>query len=439
MKLSTILGIVNILVASSLATTTTTTTKKVAHNKNDDDVGYFWHITDTHISPSYLQGTDPNTHCYSGTGSAGRYGNFLCDTPVLLLNTAVEAMIKRVGEPDFVLYGGDHVSMPDPALGHDMTVERLQNITEYLLAFQRAHPTTKIFPVVGNHDVYPQFQFQESAPFYVYSEVARLWEPFVGEAAAKTLNHSAYYTAEIVPGLRLVALNTPILYIYNYQVSTSTEDPAGQFEWLRNTLSEAKAKGEKVIVTTHIPPGLDEFDHEKGFHDEFDDRYVGAFDGFNDIIVGSFYGHNHLESFRLIKDRSGENAHVAFLTSSVTPNVDVNPSVTLFKYKKSYPFTILDRIALYVDVVATDKAQGELKWVETPSEAEEYGMEDMSAESVDKFIAQMEVDDALFGKFFDRLHLYFEGKTCDETCKKKILCVVNNVYNVKAFECMNNV
>ena len=426
MKLSTVIGLAGMLVASASA-------KKV----RDDDVGYFWHFTDTHISPSYVAGSDPNARCYWGTGSAGKYGHYYCDSPVLLLNTAIEGMIKRVGEPDFILYGGDHVSMPDPALSLEMTVDRLRNITDYLRTFQKAHPNTKVFPVVGNHDVYPQFQFAEQGPFYVYSEVARLWEPFVGAEAAKTLNHSAYYTVPIAPGLRLIALNTPIIYSGNGQVSTAIEDPAGQFAWLRGVLESAKQAGERVIVTSHIPPGLDEFDHAIGFHNEFDDRYVRAFDGYNDIVVGSFYGHNHLESFRILKDVSSENAHVMFLTSSVTPSINVNPSVTMYKYKKTFPFTILDRIPIYVDIVATDKAQGVLKWVETQSEAEEYGIEDMGVENIKKFIARLEDDDALFQKFFNRLHLYFQGNGCDETCKKKILCVVNNIYNVKAFECIN--
>lgn len=432
MKFSTVICIA---AGMFIATTVNGRKMKVA----DEDVGYFWHFTDTHIYPAYIEGSDPYQRCRQGTGSAGRYGNYNCDSPVRLLNTAVEAMIKRLGEPDFILYGGDHVSMPDPTLSKEMTIERLRNITSYLQAFQKAHPSTKVFPVVGNHDVYPQFQFAEQNPFYVYSEVSRLWTPFLNgdKAAEATLNHSAYYTAEIVPGLRLIALNTPIIYSGNAQVPTSLADPAGQFAWLRGVLQAAREAGERVLVTTHIPPGLDEFDHAKGFHNEFDDRYVRAFDGYNDLVVGSFYGHNHLESFRIIKDLDGGSGHVLFLTSSVTPNVDVNPSVTMYKFKKSYPFTILDRIPIYVDIAGTDRAQGSLKWVETQSEAEEYGIEDMSVESIEKFIGNLEVDDGLFQKFFNRLHLYFEGKTCDETCKKKILCVVNNVYNTKAFECIN--
>ena len=407
--------------------------------KEDPDVGYFWHFTDTHIYPEYKQGSNPFAgFCRALTGKAGKYGNYRCDSPVLLLNTAVEAMIKRIGEPDFVLYGGDHICYVDTTQSKKMAVARLENITNYLRLFQRAHPKTRIFPVIGNHDSVPQFQFAEQGPFYVYSEVARLWSPFISADSLKTVNHSAYYTELIVPGLRLVALNTPIIYSGNRQVSTALADPAGQFAWLRGVLEGARRSGERVIVTTHIPPGLDEFDLCKGFHDEFDDRYMRAFDGYNDIIVGSFYGHNHLESVRLIKDMDGKSAHVAFLTSSVTPATDVNPSVTMYKYKRTYPFTILDRVPIYVDIDATDKAKGELKWFETESEAQEYGIPDMSPESIEKLIANMEADDTLFQKFFDRLHLFFKGKTCDASCKHRVLCVVKNVYNVRAFECINS-
>ena len=406
--------------------------------KEDPDVGYFWHFTDTHIYPEYKQGSNPFAgFCRALTGKAGKYGNYRCDSPVLLLNTAVEAMIKRIGEPDFVLYGGDHICYVDTTQSKKMAVARLENITNYLRLFQRAHPKTRIFPVIGNHDSVPQFQFAEQGPFYVYSEVARLWSPFISADSLKTVNHSAYYTELIVPGLRLVALNSVIWYPKNNYVSPDVADPAGQFAWLRGVLEGARRSGERVIVTTHIPPGLGDSDHEKGYRDVFSEAYLRTLDGYNDIIVGSFYGHNHLESVRIIKDMDGKSAHVAFLTSSVTPATDVNPSVTMYKYKRTYPFTILDRVPIYVDIDATDKAKGELKWFETESEAQEYGIPDMSPESIEKLIANMEADDTLFQKFFDRIHMYQKGWKCDEKCKHDIMCIIKNPDYSKGKECID--
>ena len=330
------------LFLAALAVLSAVVTGKVAN----DDVGYFWHFSDTHIYPQYKEGTNPLVGlCRTLTGSAGKYGNYNCDTATLLLNSAVDQIVRQSGgnAPDFVLYGGDHISMFDTTQGKEMTIERIHNITEYLRRIKRALPNTKIFPALGNHDVVPQFQMPETGPFYVYSTISKEWAEFLSEESAKTLNHSAYYTELIAPGLRLVALNTILYYQENLLVSRSIEDPAGQFEWMHGVLDSARKNGERVIITSHIPPGTE-------YWLEFNKRYLKAFTGYNDVIVAAFYGHYHKNGLRIIKDvtEESDDAHIAFVTSSVTPKYNVNPSITLYKYKKTYPFTILDRIPFYM-------------------------------------------------------------------------------------------
>ncbi|CAL1269212.1 unnamed protein product, partial [Larinioides sclopetarius] len=57
------------------------------------DIGSFWHITDIHVDLNYSRfGNEENLCHEEGTLSginetdSGLYGNFLCDTPWLLLN-----------------------------------------------------------------------------------------------------------------------------------------------------------------------------------------------------------------------------------------------------------------------------------------------------------------------------------------------------------------
>ena len=52
-------------------------------------------------------------------------------------------------------------------------------------------------------------------------------------------------------GIRIVALNTNLYYVHNKQVENET-DPAGQFQWLNNTLSEASRRHEKVTCLQTI-------------------------------------------------------------------------------------------------------------------------------------------------------------------------------------------
>ena len=405
----------------------------------DPDVGVFWHFTDTHLYPQYKKGTSATVgFCRTLVGFAGKYGHYDCDSPAILVNLAVDALMNRTVEPDFILYGGDHLAIFDTSLDKSAVVDRLENITNYLTMIKKMHPRTKIFPVLGNHDVVPQFQFPEEGPFYVYTAAAQLWQRFLSEESVKTLNHSAYYTEPIAPGLRLVALNTVILYSQNKKVSTKVEDPAGQFAWLRGVLENARKSGERVIITTHIPPGLGDLSHAKCYHDKFATRFVEALDGYNDIIVGSFYGHNHLESLRIIKDLSSESAHVGFLTSSVTPKYHINPSVTLYKYKKTYPFTILDRIPYYLDLAAIDKSKGEPRWISAGSEAQIYGIPDMSNTTIVGLVDRMSEDEELFMNFYHRIHMLQNNDKCNKKCRHKVLCVVKNPDNKLAKKCFKS-
>lgn len=54
-----------------------------------------------------------------------------------------------------------------------------------------------------------------------------------------------FYSQLVKPGLRVVSLNT-ILYYGPNKVSSNMTDPAGQFEWLENTLEKAAQSLEKV-------------------------------------------------------------------------------------------------------------------------------------------------------------------------------------------------
>ena len=316
----------------------------VTGKEANDDVGYFWHFSDTHIYPQYKEGSNPLAGlCRTLSGKTGKYGNYNCDAPAILVSAAVDQIAYAGYKPDFVLYGGDHICIFDTTQSKEMSIENIHNITQYLRIIQRALPNTRIFPVLGNHDVVPQFQFPETGPFYVYSTIASEWREFVTEESVKTLNHSGFYTELIAPGLRLVALNTNIYYQDNLIVSRSLEDPAGQLAWMKNILENARKNNERVLLTAHVPPGKD-------FWAEFNKIYLKAFSGYNDVLVGAFYGHTHQEKFRIVKDvaEEGEGAHISFITSSVSPKYNVNPSVTLYKYKKTSPFTILDRIPFYV-------------------------------------------------------------------------------------------
>lgn len=72
--------------------------------------GRFWHITDLHLDPTYHLAEDPTKVCYSSKGvpatHAGLYGDFLCDSPYRLIQSAFSHMAPLTRPQDFIVWTG---------------------------------------------------------------------------------------------------------------------------------------------------------------------------------------------------------------------------------------------------------------------------------------------------------------------------------------------
>ena len=219
--------------------------------------GRFIHLTDTHILNEYMVGGDPKQYCVQGkgTGDAGEFGDYHCDPPPTLQNFTKESLKKRE-KPDFILYGGDHAAYFDQKKSLDETLVVIKNIAQDLREIQAAYGTdVRVFPMLGNHDSYPDFQMPEKGPFYVYETAAETWKDFLSPESQKTVRMGGYYTELIAPGLRLVVVNTAMYFMGNFVFPQTLVDPGGQLAWMRSVLQHAKETGEYVFLAAHIPPG----------------------------------------------------------------------------------------------------------------------------------------------------------------------------------------
>lgn len=72
--------------------------------------GRFWHITDLHLDPTYHLAPDPTKVCFSSKGvpaaHAGIYGDFLCDSPYSLIQSAFAHMAPLTQPQDFIIWTG---------------------------------------------------------------------------------------------------------------------------------------------------------------------------------------------------------------------------------------------------------------------------------------------------------------------------------------------
>ena len=71
--------------------------------------GYFWQVTDFHYDANYSIKGNPLKMCHDlSDGHYGNsiYGNYHCDSPWLLIQSATAAMKRIQPDPDFILWTG---------------------------------------------------------------------------------------------------------------------------------------------------------------------------------------------------------------------------------------------------------------------------------------------------------------------------------------------
>nr|XP_006005448.1 PREDICTED: acid sphingomyelinase-like phosphodiesterase 3b [Latimeria chalumnae] len=210
---------------------------------------YFWHFTDLHLDPNYNVSSNPLAVCPSAGSqpvkNAGKWGHYLCDSPLDLINSSIYAMKEILHNPDFILWTGDdtpHIS--DKVLGEEAVLKIIGNVTKMI---RQAFPDTKVYSALGNHDFHPKNQLPPSN-HTTYDKIAELWKPWLNNDSIPMFKKGAFYTEKLLKksGQRVVVLNTNLYYESN-KATAGMKDPGNQFEWLENVLANASTAGEKVM------------------------------------------------------------------------------------------------------------------------------------------------------------------------------------------------
>ncbi len=143
---------------------------------------------------------------------------------------ALEVALDRISEEDidFLLVPGD-LTQHGEAANHAWIAERFARLP---------YP---VYVIPGNHDI-PVLEANEQS--IAADEFPGFYRMFGYEDTSRP-----YYTNEILPGVRLVSLNSNTFDVDGKQVGRMDES---QFQWLRQTLSKSQAaKDELVMVMIH--------------------------------------------------------------------------------------------------------------------------------------------------------------------------------------------
>ncbi|GFN90379.1 acid sphingomyelinase-like phosphodiesterase 3b [Plakobranchus ocellatus] len=355
------------------------------------NIGRFWHVTDFHYDQTYFT---YQLSCNDDVPNPGPYGDYWCDSPWSLVQTTVDFMANASSGPggvDFIIWTGDtvaHIHDENTSLPENLMI--LKNVTNLL---ETRFPGIPVYASLGNHDFYPSDQ-AEGNKSEIYRAVGDLWKAWISNQSQVDRFENGGFYSKIFSNakVRLLALNTN-LYITSNHETDGVADPADQFHWLTQQLEEARAAGQKVIVTGHVPPGPLTKGLVNWMYSEQQQVLVDILVSYSDVIAGTHFGHDHQDGFKLLQSSDGSKAVPQFTAASVTPwrfrvptptgelvGDPHNPTVRLIEYDRDTG-AHLDYHQYFINLTDTNSNK-RANWAKLYSFKAAYSVPDMSVDSM---------------------------------------------------------
>eukprot|EP01022_Parablepharisma_sp_SALTPOND_P015628 TRINITY_DN2227_c0_g1_i1.p1 TRINITY_DN2227_c0_g1~~TRINITY_DN2227_c0_g1_i1.p1 ORF type:complete len:592 (-),score=27.80 TRINITY_DN2227_c0_g1_i1:44-1762(-) len=341
---------------------------------------------------------------------AGRYGHRSCDLPNITVESFVDEALKR--EPDIILWLGDNVA-------HNMDEQRKETQLDsfkYLVGLLKGKYKGGVYAVLGNHDGYPEAQFDihngnHKWLIEAYSEELKEW---LTPEATKQMAETGYFS-QVHPGtnLKVIALNTFVLDFNNAYLWGNATNPLNSLAWLENELAKSEARGESVFIIGHIASqsnsGVNSWTY----------RYSILVERYAHIIKGQFYGHIHADFFFVMRSQLDNSPiSVTHLLPALTPSP--NPSFRIYDVDPA-TYELLDytQYRLYLD-----EANKLLKaeWKVAYEFLKYFEVDDMSPQSFEKIIDRMENEKEYFKKAYLMYHSEERRTVPEGNAKQKFLC-----------------
>eukprot|EP01119_Soliformovum_irregulare_P010072 TRINITY_DN2452_c0_g1_i1.p1 TRINITY_DN2452_c0_g1~~TRINITY_DN2452_c0_g1_i1.p1 ORF type:complete len:562 (-),score=102.61 TRINITY_DN2452_c0_g1_i1:169-1854(-) len=400
-------------------------------------------LSDIHYDELYAEGSPTNcnqplccrTNAGSGTGSAGKWGDYECDIPLATFEAALVAIAALNPPVDALIWTGD-----TPA--HDVWEEsrsgQVSRIATTSALIKKYLPNVPTFPAMGNHDTFPVDQFSrkpmDDAHYddfdWLLSGLESLWGPWLDNTAKATLRSGGYYSASVKPGLRVIALNTQWGDNLNFYLLLKEDQRRDMFQFFVDALSTAESLGEKVMIIGHIPSVLSLDASLSSYAPD----YVALASRFNETILGHFFGHTHNDELSLISN-AGQPVGVTYICPSVTTFTYHNPSFRVYHLDPS-SYEVLDYEQYYSSLPQAN-AQNRMTWQVEYTARAAYNLTDLSPQSWWDFSTQLESDQSLLNLFTQHKYtLVNPNATCDAGCKKDTLCMMRTATPDDYDKCM---
>ncbi|XP_053288213.1 acid sphingomyelinase-like phosphodiesterase 3b isoform X1 [Pleuronectes platessa] len=409
--------------------------------------GNFWHITDLHWDDTFNLSDDPELVCNSSgrrpATNAGKYGDYVCDSPLHLIISSVNAMKDILPDPDFIVWTGDNTPhVPDKDMGEERVLYIMNNLTHII---KQVFPHTKVYTALGNHDYHQKNQLPTFTN-NIYNQTAEMWKDWLDPESQETFRKGGFYTEKLLSrtGFRMLVLNTNLYYDQNRE-TLGMDDPAGQLQWADRVLTEAANNKEKVYIIGHVPPGFFEKKRSKPwFRSEFNKEYLDLIQRHHSVILGQFFGHHHTDSFRMFYSSEEPRSPISamFLSPGVTPWKTTlpgvedganNPGIRVFEYDTE-TLLVKDVVTYYLNLTRANGARG--RWEKEYRLTESFRVPDASPASMHQVLERIANSQCHLQKYYEFNSVSYDLTECDSDCRIDHVCAAREVDFEKYNNCL---
>jgi len=407
-----------------------------------------WHLTDVHVDPYYVVGSDA-ANCYCETyESCARIGKTCgdaheaalaappwgssegnCATPVPLYESCMDFMSSSNDDNNstytqLAYYTGDftEAGAPDACNASSHVTAHDQVIGIIRRGWKKVKDAlgdgARVFGVLGNHDLVPgDYCYGTSEMQWLYANLTEIWADDLAHdtKALATLVKGGYYATDVhgsgSSDLRVVALNTNYFSSLNPEMKNSSSAAyqlgLDQMVWFEQELKDAVQRQQSVHILGHIMS-----DTADEWVDNFYIRFQRAVALADGAVKGLFWGHVHTDQWTLLRtcddddDGDGDGDDDGPCLGTPTAVMLAGPSLTE-GYPATYPavrrldfdtetWDLYDATTFHTDLHdANSKNMSSLQWEKLYSFREHFGMPDLSTGSFSALIERMSETNSL--------------------------------------------
>ncbi|EFA80626.1 saposin B domain-containing protein [Heterostelium album PN500] len=404
------------------------------------------HLSDFHIDQFYQEGM--NADCGqpvccraadgpgSGSNAAGAWGDYRCDVNLPMVHSMLSNIASQV-TPDYIFWTGDNPPHDVWMQTHETQLNASALITDLL---DKYFPGVQVYPAIGNHEGVPVNSFplpDTGGANWLYSQLEKDWSNWLLSSGVdtSTISLGGYYSAEMMPGTRLVSLNMNWCNNQNLWMIQNITDPAGMLEWLIETMESIEAAKERAYIIGHIPTGISDC------IDIWAQQLYQIVDRYEDSIIALFFGHTHHDQFQVYHDKTdGHPMAVSYIAPSVTTYTNQNPSYRIYTIDQDSGY-ILESSTYHGDV-ADANTKGFPTWKLTYNATTAYNMTNMFAADWQSVLDNMNTNTQVFNQYYNFFYAqspYASSNPCtSKSCIDYYTCEAASGYYAQYKQCVAN-